>query len=61
MGARMPTLLLQWRVCGLQSAVFEIHAGVFPLPSPVIQELKRRYDALDTKMDVLKAETRNGG
>lgn len=32
------------------------------LPSlPPTQELNRRYEALDLKMDVLKAETQNGG
>lgn len=28
--------------------------------APLIQELSRRYDALDAQMDILKAETENG-
>lgn len=38
-----------------------INVKVFSLPTCMIQELNRRYDALDTNMDVLKAETQNGG
>lgn len=39
----------------------DVTTDVLSHSNPIIQELKRRYDALDAKMGVLKAETQNGG